>query len=85
MRPAWISEITSIDWQTYRPLYVGARIPEIETVLINRTEGEAMGAGETAVTVVAGAIGNAVFDATGVRLRQIPFTPERVLAALEVR
>ena len=42
----------------------------------------ATGAGETAVTVVAAAIGNAIFDATGVRLRQIPFTPERVKSAL---
>jgi nicotinate dehydrogenase subunit B len=41
-----------------------------------------MGAGETAVTVVAAAIGNAVFDATGARLRQVPFTPQRVKDAL---
>ena len=41
-----------------------------------------MGAGETAVTIVAAAIGNAVFDATGARLREVPFTPARVLAAL---
>ena len=79
------SRITSIDWQTYRPLYVGAQVPDIETVLINQTEGEAMGAGETAVTVVAGAIANAIFDATGARIRQVPFTPERVKAALEAR
>jgi CO/xanthine dehydrogenase Mo-binding subunit len=75
-------KVTSIDWRTYRPLPVGADVPKIETVLINRPEARATGAGETAVTVVAAAIGNAVFDATGVRLRQIPFTPERVKAAL---
>jgi nicotinate dehydrogenase subunit B len=79
------TEITSIDWLTYRPLFVGASIPEIETVLINQTEGEAMGAGETAVTVVAGAIANAVFDATGARIRQVPLTPERVREALSDR
>jgi CO/xanthine dehydrogenase Mo-binding subunit len=45
----------------------------------------AAGAGETAVTVVAAAIGNAVFDATGVRLRQVPFTPARVKAAMMTR
>jgi CO/xanthine dehydrogenase Mo-binding subunit len=78
-------KITSIDWRTYRPLPVGAEIPQIETVLINRPDARATGAGETAVTVVAGAIGNAVFDATGVRLRQIPFTPERVKAELAKR
>lgn len=82
----WDDEkITSIDWRTYRPLPVGAEIPQIETVLINRPDARATGAGETAVTVVAGAIGNAVFDATGVRLRQIPFTPERVKAELSKR
>ncbi len=82
----WDNEkITSIDWRTYRPLYLGAGIPQIETVLINRSEGEAMGVGETAVTLVAGAIGNAIFDGTGARVRQVPFTPERVKAALEER
>ena len=80
----WDDEkVTSIDWQTYRPLYLGPGVPEIETVLINRTEGEAMGAGETAITLVAAAIGNAIFDATGARVRQVPFTRERVRAALE--
>ena len=82
----WDDEkITSIDWRTYRPLYLGAAVPEIQTVLIDRTEGEAMGAGETAVTVVAGAVANAIFDATGVRLRQVPFTPERVRAGIAAR
>ena len=52
---------------------------------MNRPEEEATGAGETSITVIAAAIGNAVFDATGARLRQIPFTPERVKAALRGR
>jgi CO/xanthine dehydrogenase Mo-binding subunit len=77
--------ITSIDWRTYTPLYLGADVPVIETVLINRPNDRAMGAGETAVTVVAAAIANAVFDATGARLRDVPFTPERVKAALAAR
>jgi CO/xanthine dehydrogenase Mo-binding subunit len=75
-------KVTSIDWRTYKPLPVGADIPKIETVLINRPDAPATGAGESAVTAIAAAIGNAVFDATGVRLRQVPFTPERVKAAL---
>jgi CO/xanthine dehydrogenase Mo-binding subunit len=75
-------KVTSIDWRTYHPLPVGAEIPKIETVLINRPDARATGAGETAVTVISGAIGNAFFDATGVRLRQVPFTAERVKAAL---
>jgi len=81
----WDDEkVTSVDWRTYRPLYLGAEVPVIRTQLIN-AEGRAMGAGETAVTVVPAAIANAVFDATGARLRQIPFTPERVKAALAAR
>ena len=57
----------------------------LETVFINRSEVRAMGAGETAVTVVPAAIANAIFDATGARIRQVPFTPDRVLAALKTR
>ena len=44
-----------------------------------------MGAGETTITIVAAAVGNAIFDATGARLREVPFTPERVKAALTAR
>ena len=51
-------------------------------MLIDRTDVPAMGAGETAITVVAAAIGNAIFDATGIRIRQVPFTPERLKRAL---
>jgi nicotinate dehydrogenase subunit B len=77
--------VTSVDWRSYKPLYLGAQVPQVESILINQTDVAAMGAGETAVTVTAAAIGNAFFDATGVRLREIPFTPERVKAALERR
>ena len=75
-------KVTSIDWRTYRSLTLGADVPAIESVLINRPEGEAMGAGETTITLVAAAVGNAMFDATGARIREVPFTPERVKAAL---
>ena len=78
-------KITSIDWATYKTLYVGSNAPTIESVLIDRPESEAMGAGETAITIVAAAVGNAIFDATGVRIRQVPFTPERVKAAIAQR
>ncbi|OFW03124.1 MAG: hypothetical protein A3I61_01065 [Acidobacteria bacterium RIFCSPLOWO2_02_FULL_68_18] len=77
--------VTSVDWRTYRPWFLGDPVPVIETVLVNRPDAEAMGAGETTVTVTAAAIGNAIFDATGARVRQSPFTPERVKAALEAR
>jgi nicotinate dehydrogenase subunit B len=53
--------------------------------LLHRTDVPAAGAGETAITLVAAALGNAIFDATGARLRQVPFTPERVKMALEAR
>ncbi len=78
-------KITSIDWRTYHTLPLGFSIPKVECVLLNRPDEEATGAGETAITVIAAAIGNAVFDATGARLRQIPFTAERVKAALNAR
>src|SRR5262249_40995140 len=78
-------KVTSVDWRTYRPLYLGADLPVIETVLVSQPDTRATGAGETAVTVTVGAIANAIFDATGARVRQAPFTPERVKAALDAR
>ena len=78
-------QVTSVDWRTYHSLSLGFAPPRIESVLINRTDVEATGAGETAITIVAAAIGNAVFDATGARLRQVPFTQEAVKAALASR
>jgi CO/xanthine dehydrogenase Mo-binding subunit len=76
------AKVTSIDWRTYKPLYLGVELPVIESVLINNTAARANGAGETAITVVAGAIGNAIYDATGARIREAPFTPARVKQAL---
>jgi len=77
--------ITSVDWKTYPVLPFGVPLPTIETVLLNPLNVPQMGAGECTITIVAAAIGNAFFDATGVRLRQVPFTPARVLAALAAR
>jgi nicotinate dehydrogenase subunit B len=78
-------KVTSFDWRTYHTLPLGFDVPKIETVLIDQPDEDATGAGETSITVVAGGLGNAVFDATGARLRQIPFTPERVMEALRLR
>ena len=75
-------KVTSIDWRTYHSLPLGFDVPVIESVLINRAGVEATGAGETAITLVAAAVGNAIFDATGARIRQVPFTPERVKTAI---
>jgi CO/xanthine dehydrogenase Mo-binding subunit len=78
-------KVTSVDWRSYRSLPLGFAVPEIESVLINRTGVEATGSGETAITIAAAALGNAIYDATGVRIRQVPFTPTRVKAALDAR
>jgi CO/xanthine dehydrogenase Mo-binding subunit len=75
-------KVTSVDWQTYHSLTLGFEPPEIDCVLLDRSDVEATGAGETAITLAAAAIGNAVFDATGVRLREVPFTSDRVKSAL---
>jgi CO/xanthine dehydrogenase Mo-binding subunit len=74
--------VTSIDWQSYDTLPLGIQLPVIECVLIDRPLTKATGAGETAITLVAAAIGNAIFDATGRRIREVPFTADRVKAAL---
>ena len=74
--------VTSVDWESYRSLPLGFDVPEIKVKLINRPDENATGAGETSITIVAAAIGNAIFDATGARIRQVPFTPQRVKAAL---
>ena len=54
----------------------------IDCVLINRPELPPTGAGEPAIRPVAAAIANAIFDATGVRMRRVPFSPDRVKGAL---
>ena len=59
------------------------RLPQIDIVLVDRPGEASSGDAEMALGLVPAAIGNAVFDATGVRLRRVPFTPERVKAALE--
>lgn len=75
------SGVTSVDWITY-PVLRFTEIPEVELELINRPEMPAFGAAETPIVVVPAAIANAVFDATGVRYRTVPLTPERILAGL---
>jgi CO/xanthine dehydrogenase Mo-binding subunit len=77
--------ITSFDWETYPSLHLDYEIPTIESVFVTPNGVPATGAGETAITVTPAAIGNAIFQATGLRLRNLPFTPERVRAALAER
>ena len=75
--------VSSIDWLTYPVLHIDSVPESVEIVLIKRPEAAPSGAAEMALGLVPAAIGNAVFDATGVRLRRVPFTPERVKAELQ--
>ncbi len=74
--------IKTLDWTSY-PIIKFPDIPEVEVVLINRPEMPALGGGEPSSAPVGAAIANAIFDATGVRLREAPFTPQRILAGLQ--
>ena len=74
--------VTSLDWASY-PILRFSDVPdEIAISLIDRRDQPSLGAGEPATSPVFAAVANAIFDATGARLRSIPFTPERVRAAL---
>ena len=76
------NNVTSVDWRTY-PVVRWSDVPaQVDVVLINHPEIAPSGAGEPSSRPTAAAIANAIFDATGVRLRQIPFTPARVKTAL---
>jgi nicotinate dehydrogenase subunit B len=72
--------VTSLDWTSY-PILRFSEIPEVVVELINRPDQPAVGAGEATTTAIPAAIANAIFDATGARLRTIPFTPDRVKTA----
>ena len=74
--------VTSVDWSSY-PILRFPEVPTLEFDLIQRLDQPPLGVGEAASTPVPAALGNAVFDATGVRLRTVPFRAERVKAALE--
>ena len=74
--------VTSVDWVSYPILEMDLAPEVIDIVIVNRPELPVYGAGEPSTRPVTPAIANAVFDATGLRIRRAPFTPERVLAAL---
>ena len=75
------ARVTSVDWASY-PILRFPEAPQVDVVLIDRPDQPLMGAGEAATAPVAAALANAIFDATGVRLRTAPFTQTRVRAAL---
>ena len=73
--------VTTTDWRTYPVYQFGDPLPEIVTVVLNPLDQPQRGAGECTITLAGSAIGNAIFDATGVRMRRIPFTPINFQAA----
>jgi nicotinate dehydrogenase subunit B len=75
------SHVTSVDWASY-PILRFPEVPSIEVILIERPEETLWGGGEASTVPVAAALANAFFDATGVRLRRVPFTAARVKQAL---
>ncbi len=70
-------EVLSIDWESY-PIIKFSEVPDIETILIDRPNELPLGAGEATQGPTAAAIANAVFNATGIRLKRIPFTSENL-------
>ena len=75
-------KVTSVDWVTY-PILRFPDVPRVEVDMINTPGEVSWGAGEPTPTAIPAAIGNAIFDATGARLRSLPFTPDKVQAALK--
>ena len=73
--------ITAIDWEAY-PILNFSEVPKVEVEIINRPGERAVGAGEAAQGPTAAAIANAVCHALGVRVRDLPITPERIVAAM---
>jgi nicotinate dehydrogenase subunit B len=78
------SRVTTVDWSTY-PVIRFPDVPPIEIALIDRPDQPLMGAGEASLSPVGGALGNAIYDAAGVRLRTVPFTPALVKSALDAK
>jgi nicotinate dehydrogenase subunit B len=74
------SRVTSVDWSSY-PILTFPEVPEVEVALLDHPELPLLGAGEAATAPVAAALGNAIFDASGIRLRAVPFTPARLKAS----
>lgn len=77
------SRVTSVDWASY-PILTFPEVPEIHMDLIDRPTEKPWGAGEPSAAVVSAAISNAVYNAIGTRLRSVPFTADKVKAAIHV-
>jgi len=77
------TRIESRSWDTY-PILRFSEAPSVETIVIDRPDQPSLGVGEAVAGPTAAAIANAVFDAIGVRVRDLPMTPDRVLAAINL-
>jgi nicotinate dehydrogenase subunit B len=77
------ARITSNSWTEY-PILRFSEVPEVQVEVLSRPDMEPVGAGEAAHGPVTAAISNAVFDALGLRVRNLPITRERLIAAMEL-
>jgi len=75
------NRVTSLDWRSY-PILRFPEIPAVRIALLDRPSDPSLGAGEATTCVIGPAIANAVYAATGTRIREVPLTPARVKAAL---
>src|SRR5450631_646258 len=75
------TSVVSREWGAY-PIITFPDLPKIDVLMLPRQDQPPLGVGESASVPSAAAIANAIFDATGVRFRELPFTPERILAGL---
>jgi len=77
------SRVTSVDWASY-PILKFPEVPDVAVKLIDRPNEKPWGAGEPTSAVVPAAIANAIYNATGARMRSVPFTPAKVQAAIKL-
>ena len=78
------TRITSTDWESY-PILRFSETPAVDVVLLDRPDQPSLGSGEASQGPTAAAIGNAVADALGVRVRDLPITAERVVSAIDAK
>jgi CO/xanthine dehydrogenase Mo-binding subunit len=76
------NNVTSVDWEGYPILDMTQKPQSVEVVLMSRPNIPPSGAGEGSMRPITAAVGNAIYDATGIRMRQAPFTPERIKAGM---
>ena len=77
-----VRAVTSRTWEEY-PILTFSEVPPVDVVLLDRPGDPSLGAGEASIGPTAAAIGNALYAATGLRVRNLPLTPENVVAAME--